>query len=173
MDRHNNTQILAIKSGLAEVQTDGQQAKGVELPKFTRLCLCTNDHKSGCLPVVWTAFIILRKVNLKLVMTWTFLEEYTEIFENGEIYQVIMMFGVVSAILGTVTLCVGTKQLLIFGILALILGFFAFAIGVIINPKEKDYGVPRKWRKKLNNMYKAFLYLRLSCFFKHALIAKI
>ena len=29
------------------------------MPSFSKFCLCTNDHKTGALPVLWTMFIII------------------------------------------------------------------------------------------------------------------
>ena len=54
-----NHQIVSIQPGLAEIDIRQDELEGTELPSFSKFCLCTNDHKTGALPVLWTMFIII------------------------------------------------------------------------------------------------------------------
>ena len=55
-----NHQIVAIQAGLIEVDVSkDEQAGAHKLPSFTKFCLCTTDHKTGMLPIVWTCVVVL------------------------------------------------------------------------------------------------------------------
>ena len=63
-----NHQIVAIQAGLIEVDVSKDEQEGAhKLPSFTKFCICTADHKTGMLPVLWTCVVVMLALILPII----------------------------------------------------------------------------------------------------------